>query len=83
MGESLDHLWAGWRTTYIDAVSGDREPLDSDATGSLFERILRMDDEARRRSTHHHHSAALAPSESRVLEGLSVDPFADDKKARK
>ena len=44
MGESLDHLWAGWRTTYIEAVSGDRQPLDPDATGALFERILRMDD---------------------------------------
>ena len=44
----LAHLWAGWRTTYISAVSepGDTS-LAPDASGSLFERILRLpDDEA-------------------------------------
>jgi ATP adenylyltransferase len=40
---SLDHLWAGWRHSYITAVS---EPgntsLDPDESGSLFERILAL-----------------------------------------
>lgn len=43
---SLDHLWAGWRHSYIDAVS---EPgntsLDPDESGSLFERILALPDD--------------------------------------
>lgn len=45
---SLDHLWAGWRHAYINAVSEpDDTSLDPDETGSLFERILRRpDDEA-------------------------------------
>jgi ATP adenylyltransferase len=45
---SLDHLWAGWRHTYITAVSApDDTTLEPDETGSLFERILRRpDDEA-------------------------------------
>jgi ATP adenylyltransferase len=42
----LDHLWAGWRHSYITKVStpGDTS-LDPDATGSLFERILRLEDD--------------------------------------
>ncbi|NCY15654.1 MAG: HIT domain-containing protein [Actinobacteria bacterium] len=42
----LDHLWAGWRHGYITKVStpGDTS-LDPDDTGSLFERILRLDDD--------------------------------------
>jgi ATP adenylyltransferase len=44
-GPTLDHLWAGWRHAYITAVSepGDTS-LEPDATGSLFERILRQSD---------------------------------------
>ncbi len=44
----LAHLWAGWRSTYINAVSApDDTSLAPDASGSLFERILRLpDDEA-------------------------------------
>jgi ATP adenylyltransferase len=43
----LDQLWAGWRSSYIAAVTTDRAPLDPDARGSLFERILALpDDEA-------------------------------------
>jgi ATP adenylyltransferase len=44
----LAHLWAGWRSTYIAAVSRpDDTSLAPDVTGSLFERILRLpDDEA-------------------------------------
>lgn len=42
---ALDHLWAGWRHEYIDAVNEDDEILGPDATGSLFERILRLSDE--------------------------------------
>lgn len=40
----LDHLWAGWRHSYITAVNDDDSALAPDATGSLFERILRLDD---------------------------------------
>jgi ATP adenylyltransferase len=49
----LDHLWAGWRSEYIDSVvdgrSGDaatRGPHEPpDGPGSLFERILEMPDD--------------------------------------
>ena len=44
---SLDHLWAGWRHAYIAKVSEPSDTsLEPDATGSLFERILRLDDDA-------------------------------------
>jgi ATP adenylyltransferase len=43
---SLDHLWAGWRHSYITAVSEPSDTsLEPDASGSLFERILRLSDE--------------------------------------
>jgi len=38
------HVWAGWRTQYIDAVSKDPAPLQPNEDGSLFERILALDD---------------------------------------
>jgi len=41
---ALDHLWAGWRHSYITAVNVDDSALAPDETGSLFERILRLDD---------------------------------------
>jgi ATP adenylyltransferase len=46
----LDHLWAGWRHAYIESVTGgDADPDEvrppPDGPGSLFERILRLDDE--------------------------------------
>ena len=45
---------------------------------------LRAEEEARRHSSHRRRSAAPAPAgESRVREGLSVDPFADDARAKK
>lgn len=47
---SLDQLWAGWRSAYIQSVTGGaadpsqvRPPPDG--PGSLFERILQLDDE--------------------------------------
>lgn len=40
----LDHLWSGWRLSYIEAVTGDPTPVRPDESGSLFERILRLDD---------------------------------------
>jgi ATP adenylyltransferase len=49
MAPSLDHLWAGWRSTYIESVVDGRnagprtDPPEGE--GSLFERILRLDDE--------------------------------------
>jgi len=43
---SLDHLWAGWRSSYISDVSADHAPLRPDAEGrSLFERILASSDD--------------------------------------
>lgn len=36
----LEHLWAGWRSAYLDAVVTDAASLRPDARGSLFERIL-------------------------------------------
>ncbi|MCX7621311.1 MAG: HIT domain-containing protein [Acidimicrobiales bacterium] len=36
----LDHLWAGWRSSYIEEVSADSSALRPDSDGSLFERIL-------------------------------------------
>jgi ATP adenylyltransferase len=46
--DRLSHLWAGWRSTYINAVTQpDDRSLAPDHSGSLFERILRLpDDEA-------------------------------------
>ena len=57
----LDHLWAGWRSSYIEsidagepaggAVAGERGIVPADVTdeapetGSLFERILRLGDQ--------------------------------------
>ena len=42
----LDHLWAGWRLSYITAVTqpGDTS-LDPDENGSLFERVLALSDD--------------------------------------
>ena len=41
----MDHLWAGWRHAYINAVSEPADTsLEPDHTGSLFERILRRPD---------------------------------------
>lgn len=44
-GPGLDRLWAGWRSTYLEAVTGDPTPLRPDAEGSLFERILALPDD--------------------------------------
>ena len=42
----LDHLWAGWRLSYIDAVTRPEDTsLDPDVNGSLFERILALPDD--------------------------------------
>lgn len=38
----LDHLWAGWRSAYLEAVTGDPTPLRPDERGSLFERLLAL-----------------------------------------
>jgi diadenosine tetraphosphate (Ap4A) HIT family hydrolase len=37
---SLDRLWAGWRSSYIDAIGGEGPPPLPPGEGSLFERIL-------------------------------------------
>ena len=43
---SLDRLWAGWRTTYIDHATKDPSVLQPDSSGrSLFERILDLPDD--------------------------------------
>lgn len=36
----LEHLWAGWRSQYIESITGDDSSLAPDENGSLFERIL-------------------------------------------
>lgn len=42
----LDHLWAGWRLSYISAVTQpDDTSLDPDENGSLFERVLALGDD--------------------------------------
>lgn len=46
----LDQLWAGWRSAYIQSVTGgDADPTQvrppPDGPGSLFERILQLNDE--------------------------------------
>lgn len=41
---TLDHLWAGWRSAYLETVTGDPTPLRPDASGSLFERLLALAD---------------------------------------
>lgn len=40
----LDHLWAGWRSAYLEAVTGDPTPLRPNEDGSLFERLLALAD---------------------------------------
>ncbi len=37
---SLEHLWAGWRSQYIETVTADDTSLAPNSQGSLFERIL-------------------------------------------
>lgn len=50
MPPSLDHLWAGWRSQYIDSITAGG-PSDAtvhpvpDGEGTLFERILTMPDD--------------------------------------
>lgn len=42
----LDHLWAGWRLSYIDAVTRPEDTsLDPDENGTLFERVLALGDD--------------------------------------
>jgi len=46
----IDHLWAGWRSSYIESVTGgEADPGQvrppPPGPGSLFERILQLDDE--------------------------------------
>jgi ATP adenylyltransferase len=40
---SLDHLWAGWRSSYIAQVTSDHDTTAPTGEGSLFERILARD----------------------------------------
>jgi diadenosine tetraphosphate (Ap4A) HIT family hydrolase len=40
---SFDQLWAGWRLSYIESVTGRAAPPSGE--GSLFERILSLGDE--------------------------------------
>ena len=48
MTARLDQLWAGWRSAYLDSITGaDRTGETRAGDGSLFERILALpDDEA-------------------------------------
>jgi len=48
MAGALDHLWAGWRSVYIDSVVEARDPevaRPAPVAGSLFEGILALPDE--------------------------------------
>lgn len=45
MTERLDHLWAGWRSSYLQTLTHDPTSLRPDAAGSLFERILALGDD--------------------------------------
>jgi ATP adenylyltransferase len=46
MGQ-FDQLWAGWRASYIEAVTSEVPPPAPSGEGSLFERLLGLsDDEA-------------------------------------
>lgn len=43
----FEQLWAGWRASYIESVTGDAPRPEPPGEGSLFERLLRLpDDEA-------------------------------------
>ena len=42
---SLDRLWAGWRSSYLEDVTANAASLLTDGEGSMFERILRLPDE--------------------------------------
>lgn len=41
----LDRIWAGWRTTYIDEVTGEGADALAGPGGSVFTRILRAVEE--------------------------------------
>lgn len=41
---TLERIWAGWRTAYMDEVTADGSSGLSDAGGSVFTRILRAVD---------------------------------------
>lgn len=46
MGARMDHLWAGWRATYIDdAAAGGNERRAAELGHSLFEGVLALDDD--------------------------------------
>ncbi len=47
VGGQFEHLWAGWRASYIESVTGGEPRPEPPGEGSLFERLLRLpDDEA-------------------------------------
>jgi ATP adenylyltransferase len=43
MGQ-FDQLWAGWRASYIESVTTDAPTPTPSGEGSLFERLLTLDD---------------------------------------
>jgi ATP adenylyltransferase len=40
---ALARLWAGWRTAYIERITGDDAEVRPDGDGSLFERLFASD----------------------------------------
>jgi ATP adenylyltransferase len=40
----FDQLWAGWRSSYIESVTGESPPPMPPGEGSLFERLLALPD---------------------------------------
>lgn len=44
MSDRLDRLWAGWRLGYVSGAEASPAAAPPDGSGSLFERLLRLDD---------------------------------------
>jgi len=40
---SLEHLWSGWRSAYLNQIVGERDGAEREPSGSVFERILGSD----------------------------------------
>ena len=66
----LDHLWAGWRSAYLEAVTGDPTALRPNDQGSLFERLLAL------AATQGDEAAMVVDRGERVSALLNAYPYA-------
>ena len=66
---ALDHLWAGWRHSYIEAVNEDDAVLAPDESGSLFDTPAPEAEAAAP-------APASAPAAAAKDKGGAADPFA-------